>query len=53
MNTNKKIKVISASLGSGFVDGIGISISKSDFSTIDFSSCVVLPGFCDVHVHFR
>ena len=53
MNTNKKIKVISASLGSGFVDGIGISISKFDFSTIDFSSCVVLPGFCDVHVHFR
>ena len=53
MNTNKKIKVISASLGSGFVDGIGISISKSDFSTIDFSNCVVLPGFCDVHVHFR
>ena len=53
MNTNKQIKVISASLGSGFVDGIGISISKSDFSTIDFSRCVVLPGFCDVHVHFR
>ena len=53
MNTNKQIKVISASLGSVFVDGIGISISKSDFSTIDFSRCVVLPGFCDVHVHFR
>lgn len=53
MNTNKKVKVISASLGSGFVDGIGISISKSDFSTIDFSRCVVFPGFCDVHVHFR
>lgn len=53
MNTNKKVKVISASLGSVFVDGIGISISKSDFSTIDFSRCVVFPGFCDVHVHFR
>ena len=53
MNTNKKVKVISASLGSGFVDGISISISKSDFSTIDFSRCVVFPGFCDVHVHFR
>lgn len=53
MNTNKKVKVISASLGSVFVDGIGISISKSDFSTINFSRCVVFPGFCDVHVHFR
>ena len=53
MNTNKQIKVISASLGSVFVDGISISISKSDFSTIDFSRCVVFPGFCDVHVHFR
>lgn len=53
MNTNKKVKVISASLGSVFVDGISISISKSDFSTIDFSRCVVFPGFCDVHVHFR
>jgi dihydroorotase len=37
----------------GFIDSIGISISKCDFSSIDFSRCVVFPGFCDVHVHFR
>ena len=53
MITNKKVKVISASLGSDLVDDIGISISKIDFSAIDFSRCVVFPGFCDVHVHFR
>ncbi len=37
----------------GFVDDIGVSISNFDFSAIDFSRCVVFPGFCDVHVHFR
>ena len=53
MITNIKQKIISASLGTDFVDGIGISVSNFDFSDIDFSRCVVFPGFCDVHVHFR
>ena len=53
MNANTKINIASASLGSNLVDDIGISISKFDFSAIDFSRCVVFPGFCDVHVHFR
>lgn len=53
MITNIKQKIISDSLGTDFVDGIGISVSNFDFSDIDFSRCVVFPGFCDVHVHFR
>ena len=46
-----KANVISASLGIDFVNGIRASISG--LSAIDFSRCVIFPGFCDVHVHFR
>ena len=53
MTAKTKISIISASLDSHFVDDIGISISNFDFSGIDSSRCVVFPGFCDVHVHFR
>ena len=53
MIAKTKMNIISASLNSQFVDDIGISISNFDFSSIDFSRCVVFPGFCDVHVHFR
>ena len=27
--------------------------SSQDLGSVDMDSCVVLPGFCDVHVHFR
>ncbi len=53
MLANTKINIVSASLNSQFVDDIGISISNFNFSDIDFSRCVIFPGFCDVHVHFR
>ena len=53
MTKNTSVNVVSASLASDVVDSIQTSISTSDFSAIDFSSCVVLPGFCDVHVHLR
>ena len=53
MTTNTKATVISASLRSDIVDNIHTSIATSDFAFIDFSRCVVFPGFCDVHVHFR
>ena len=53
MTKNTSINVVSASLASDVVDSIQTSISTSDFSAIDFSRCVVLPGFCDVHVHLR
>ncbi len=46
-----KANVISASLGIDFVNGIRASVS--DLSSVDFSRCVIFPGFCDVHVHFR
>ena len=53
MTANTKTNIISASLGSEFVDGIRVSVSAFDFSAIDISNCVIFPGFCDVHVHFR
>ncbi|MBQ1220628.1 MAG: dihydroorotase [Peptococcaceae bacterium] len=53
MTKNTSVNVVSASLASDVVDSIQTSISTSDFTAIDFSRCVVLPGFCDVHVHLR
>ncbi len=53
MATNKKINLISSTLKSDFIDSVGVSISNFQFSDIDFSRCVIFPGFCDVHVHFR
>jgi len=44
-----KAKVISASLGHAFADGIAASVFDLSVSP-DF---VIFPGFCDVHVHFR
>ena len=51
--TAAKAKVISASLGNAFVDGIGASISTPALSVFNSPRYVVFPGFCDVHVHFR
>ena len=28
-------------------------LGNGDFADLDFENCVVFPGFCDVHVHFR
>ena len=53
MTANTLTNIISASLQSDVVDAIQQSISDLDFSSVDFSRCVVFPGFCDVHVHFR
>ena len=53
MTTFTKAKVISASLGHAFCDGIGASVSFSQLSSFDAPNYVVFPGFCDVHVHFR
>ena len=53
MTANTKAKVISASLGTDFADGIAASISASALSVFNSPRYVVFPGFCDVHVHFR
>ena len=53
MTATTKAKVISASLGSAFADGISASISTPELSVFDSPRYVVFPGFCDVHVHFR
>ena len=53
MTTFTKAKVITASLGNAFCDGIGASVSFSQLSSFDAPNYVVFPGFCDVHVHFR
>ena len=46
-------QVITSSLGCAFCDVIGASVSSSAMSAFNSSNYVVLPGFCDVHVHFR
>lgn len=28
-------------------------LSNGDFADLNFENCVIFPGFCDVHVHFR
>ena len=53
MTAITKAKVISASLGTAFVDGVRASIAASALSVFDSPRYVVFPGFCDVHVHFR
>ena len=53
MTATTKAKVISASLGKAFVDGIGASFASDALSVFDSPRYVVFPGFCDVHVHFR
>ena len=53
MTEQTKAKVISASLGSAFVDAIGASISSPMLSVFNSPNYAVFPGFCDVHVHFR
>ena len=47
-----KATVYNASLDRSFCDGIGASVS-SRLSVFDSPDFAVLPGFCDVHVHFR
>ena len=47
MTAFTKARVISSSLGSVFSEGI------SSLSRFDKAEHLVLPGFCDVHVHFR
>ena len=53
MTEKTKVKVISASLGTAFVDGVIASVSTPALSVFDSSRYVVFPGFCDVHVHLR
>jgi len=53
MTAKTKVNVISASLGTAFVDGVSASIFTPELSAFDSDRYVVFPGFCDVHVHFR
>ena len=53
MTAKTKANVISASLGTAFVDGISASIFTPELSVFDDPRYVVFPGFCDVHVHLR
>ena len=47
-------KIISPSFfGPAFSASIGQSVAANGLSAVLSSSCVIFPGFCDVHVHFR
>ena len=48
-----KAKVISASLGPAFSEGVRACFADSRFSVFNSPNYVIFPGFCDVHVHFR
>lgn len=52
MTANTKAKLISGSLGQTFSNGVVASLSSLHFS-LSKHSYLILPGFCDVHVHFR
>ena len=53
MTATTKAKVISASLGNSFAEGIAAAFSAPALSAFDSDRYVVFPGFCDVHVHLR
>ena len=53
MTATTKAKVISASLGTSFVEGVAAAFSAPALSVFDSDRYVVFPGFCDVHVHLR
>ena len=53
MTAITKANVISATLGSVFVNDVAASISALGLSAFDSSRYAVFPGFCDVHVHLR
>jgi len=38
---------------SAIVNGVSAAVNGRSVSDFDFSNCVLLPGFADVHVHFR
>lgn len=47
MQQNSKLKLI-------MIDKLSDAVlCNGDFADLDFENCVVFPGFCDVHVHFR
>ncbi|MGM9585402.1 MAG: dihydroorotase [Faecousia sp.] len=48
-----KAKCYVSSLMPQFAECVGASIAGSALSALDSSQYVILPGFCDVHVHFR
>ncbi len=52
MTANTKTKLISGSLGQTFSNGVVASLSSLNIS-LSHHSYLILPGFCDVHVHFR
>ena len=53
MTATGKAKVISASLGTAFAEGVVAAFSAPALSVFDSDRFVVFPGFCDVHVHLR
>ena len=52
MTKNVNANVISSSLGNLFSKDVAASLSGA-MSRFDIPGFTILPGFCDVHVHFR
>lgn len=50
---NQNVALLDAICGNGVRVSILERLSSVDLSTFNSSEYVILPGFCDVHVHFR
>ena len=53
MTKQIQAKVISASLENTFSDAIRAAVCSPALSVFNSPEYAILPGFCDVHVHFR
>ena len=52
-NVAKMRKADITCLSSGALSSFAENFSYDGIEAFDLDHCVVLPGFCDVHVHFR
>ena len=48
-----KAKILGTAFDSAFADVVGAAISSDALAVFNSPAYAVVPGFCDVHVHFR
>ena len=51
--TDNKFTTTDVLVDGGVVVALGKGLQSGDAVVLDFSGCVIFPGFADVHVHFR
>jgi len=48
-----KLKIMNTACDHDFCGSVSNFLERSGIGVSNFSDCVIFPGFCDVHVHFR